>query len=189
MLRKNKKAAIELSIGTIVVIVLAMTMLILGIVLVRSIFTGATESVNEINEGVKSEIKKLFQDENDKAVIRLTDNTAKIKQGDEFNFVFAVRNNEEGSVTQTYSYKTELADKGTCGDLSIPASWILFGEGTLSAAPQQTDEELIRLKVPSDSQICSAKFQLKIYKGTTQSDSNIYEGLSFFVEIEGSGVF
>jgi len=35
----NKKAAIELSIGTIVIVVLVMSMLILGMVLVRNIFS------------------------------------------------------------------------------------------------------------------------------------------------------
>lgn len=34
----NKKAAMELSMGTIIILVLAMTMLILGLILVRSIF-------------------------------------------------------------------------------------------------------------------------------------------------------
>ena len=59
---KNKKAAIELSIGTVVIIVLAMSMLILGLVLIRNIFTGATESVDQINDNVRSEIIKLFQE-------------------------------------------------------------------------------------------------------------------------------
>ena len=39
-MRGNKKAAIEMSIGTIVTIVLAMSMLILGMVLVKNIFSG-----------------------------------------------------------------------------------------------------------------------------------------------------
>ena len=52
----SKRAAIELSIGTVIIIVLAMSMLILGIVLIRSIFTGATESVNTINEKDKNQI-------------------------------------------------------------------------------------------------------------------------------------
>ena len=56
-----KKGAMELSIGTIVVIVLAMTMLILGIVLVRSIMCGAVGLTGDINNKVKSEIDRLFQ--------------------------------------------------------------------------------------------------------------------------------
>ena len=52
MMRKNRDGALELSIGTIVVIVIGMSMLVLGLVLVRTIFTGSTESVKVLNEGV-----------------------------------------------------------------------------------------------------------------------------------------
>ena len=78
---KSKKAAIELSIGTIVVIVIAMTMLVLGLILVKNIFSGATESVDSLNEKVMGEISKLFTDESANVVVKLgSDQTAKIKQ-------------------------------------------------------------------------------------------------------------
>ena len=57
----KKRGALELSIGTIVIIVLAMTMLILGMVLVRSIMCGAVGLTGEINKNVKGEIDRLFQ--------------------------------------------------------------------------------------------------------------------------------
>src|SRR3989344_8659617 len=78
----NKKAAIELSIGTVVIIVLAMSMLILGLVLVRNIFTGAIDSVNDLDGKVKGEISNLFTEEGSKIAIRLgSDKTANIKAG------------------------------------------------------------------------------------------------------------
>ena len=46
---KSKKGAIEMSIGTIVIIVLAITMLILAMVLVRNIFEGSQENNETIN--------------------------------------------------------------------------------------------------------------------------------------------
>ena len=60
---KNKKAALELSIGTVVVLVIGMAMLILGLVLVRTIFTGAKYNVDQINKNVEAEINKLFDEE------------------------------------------------------------------------------------------------------------------------------
>ena len=57
---KNKKAAMELSIGTIVIIVIAITMLILGIVFVRSIMCGAIGLTGDLNDKVTSEINDLF---------------------------------------------------------------------------------------------------------------------------------
>ena len=57
---EGKKGAIELSIGTIVIVVLAMSMLILGLVLVRTIFAGATYNVQQMNDKVKDQINQLF---------------------------------------------------------------------------------------------------------------------------------
>lgn len=56
----SKHSAIELSVGTIVIIVLAMIMLILGIVLVRSIMCGAVGLTGELNTRIKGEIGKIF---------------------------------------------------------------------------------------------------------------------------------
>ena len=54
---ENKKAAMEMSVGTIVTIVLLMSVLVLGLVLITNIFSGATSSVKTIDDKVKSEIK------------------------------------------------------------------------------------------------------------------------------------
>ena len=51
----NKKAAMELSIGTIVIIVLAMSMLILGLVLIKTIFSGAKYNIDTMNDKVRND--------------------------------------------------------------------------------------------------------------------------------------
>ena len=56
----KKKAALELSIGTVVVIVIGITMLILGIVFVRNVMCGALGLTGDLNDKVKGEINKLF---------------------------------------------------------------------------------------------------------------------------------
>jgi len=56
----NKKGAIEMSMTTIVVVVLAMSMLILGMVLVRNIMCGAMGLTTDINTKVTSQINQLF---------------------------------------------------------------------------------------------------------------------------------
>lgn len=187
-MKQNKKAAIELSIGTIVIIVLAMSMLILGLVLVRNIFTGATSSVDEINEGVKSEIKKLFQDESDKAVVRLSGSEAVIKQGEEFGFAFGVKN-VASSGTQTYKYEASAtAVDPTCSGLTIEDAegWIIFGSGDMTADAGKIDQKIIRLKIPEDAPTCSAQFKIEILK---TGDTTPYETLQFFVKVKSSGVF
>ena len=57
---KTKKAAMELSMGTIVVLVLGVSMLILGMVLIRSIMCSGLQITEDLSAGVKNEIKTLF---------------------------------------------------------------------------------------------------------------------------------
>ncbi|MEK6895990.1 MAG: hypothetical protein AABX12_00825 [Nanoarchaeota archaeon] len=56
----SKRAALELSVGTIVVLVLGVTMLIIGMVLVRNIMCGALGLTSDINSKVRGEITRLF---------------------------------------------------------------------------------------------------------------------------------
>jgi hypothetical protein len=57
---KGRKAAIELSIGTIVIIVIAMSMLILGIILVRQVMCAGIVLTEDISRSTENEIKGLF---------------------------------------------------------------------------------------------------------------------------------
>ncbi|MGB9708372.1 MAG: hypothetical protein ACPLXC_03570 [Candidatus Pacearchaeota archaeon] len=57
---KNKKAAFEMSITTIVILVIAVIMLILGLVFVRTIMCRAIFMVSSTTEGAQKEIEKLF---------------------------------------------------------------------------------------------------------------------------------
>ncbi|MGY4884926.1 MAG: hypothetical protein ACP5NZ_05095 [Nanobdellota archaeon] len=90
--KRNKKAAMEMTVGTIVTIVLLMSALVLGLVLTKTIFVNTTNSVNSIDEQMKSEINDLFeQDESKDLIVGLGgESTAKIKQGtDQFGIPFA----------------------------------------------------------------------------------------------------
>lgn len=61
MRRIKKKGAMELSISTIVIIVIALTMLILGIVLVKSIMCSAIKLTSGASSAAQKEVDKLFQ--------------------------------------------------------------------------------------------------------------------------------
>ena len=84
----SKKGAVELSVGTIVILVIGMTMLILGIILVRTIFTGATQNVDVINKGVEDQINKLFSNSDKRIVVNLPKQEVDIKKGVLFGIVY-----------------------------------------------------------------------------------------------------
>src|SRR3989338_8114558 len=58
---RNNKAAIELSMTTIVVVVLSLTLLIMGFVLVRSIMCSAIGLTDEIGGKAKDRVNELFE--------------------------------------------------------------------------------------------------------------------------------
>ena len=57
---RGRKGAIEMSMGTIVTIVLAVSMLILGMIFVRSIMCAGLNISDQIGEGTKNQIRGLF---------------------------------------------------------------------------------------------------------------------------------
>ena len=56
----KKRGALELSVGTMIIIVLALTMLILGMIFVRSIMCSGIVLTEEISRSMENEVKNLF---------------------------------------------------------------------------------------------------------------------------------
>ena len=56
----NRRAAIEMSMNTIVTIVLVVVTLILALVLIRTIFSGSTNAITSINSEIQNQINQLF---------------------------------------------------------------------------------------------------------------------------------
>lgn len=164
----NRKGAIELSIGTIVIIVLAMSMLILGLILVRDIFSGSTEAVDAINKGVISEINKLFTDDNKKIAISPSTQEISIKQGARSQgFAFSVRNNniEEKSFSFVVEVDPDFNIQQKCQiGYSEANSWAIIDSGSFTLGPGQKmdDPELVLFNLPENAPPCTIPYRLDI---------------------------
>ena len=107
---RGKGGAIELSIGTIVIIVLAMSMLILGMVLVKNIFSTSSNNVLELSNKVKGEINKLFV-EDKRTVVYLPNQIAKISQNEDWGLAFGIKNLEMGTAeVGRFGYDVTVSD-------------------------------------------------------------------------------
>lgn len=100
---KSKKAAMELSVSTIVVIVLAMSMLIFGLILIRNIFSGGTQAIDSINDQVTNEINKMFG-EDKKVVIYPSVNPIIVRQDKESGFALGIKNKLTGIQSQNAEF-------------------------------------------------------------------------------------
>jgi len=89
MVLRNKKAAFEMSMSTIIVIVLSVVFLILGLVLLRTIYSSATSSIGTIDDKLKTQLSSLFADEEQPIFIKPEDGQLKIR-ADTANFGFII---------------------------------------------------------------------------------------------------
>jgi hypothetical protein len=168
---KDKRAAMELSMGTIVILVLAMIMLIMGIVLIRTIFDTAGGAITEIDDGVKSEINKIFADPSKKLVLYPAKRTITLKQRSQGEgFAFAVRNTEIDSLEFTYAVEVDPSFdiREKCHITKAEADqWLLIDSGSVSLGPGQKQEEgeLILFNIPDSAPPCTIPYKIDVKYG------------------------
>jgi hypothetical protein len=184
MQKRNKKAAIELSINTIVIIVLAMSMLILGLVLIKNLFQGSTENVTQITDKVRDQINQLFV-EDVKTVVYLPNQKAVIKQNQDWGVAFAIKNLIQGKAEDSsFSYEVVVSDPNVQKNCGISEreveSWIVTGQSDtgISIAPGDTFVSTVRFFIPTGSPLCTVRFHLNV-----KESGKVYDTKSFDVQV------
>jgi len=176
----SKKAAVELSIGTMVVIVLAMSMLILGLVLVKNIFTSSIYNVKSINDKVKGEIGKLFNEEGKKTVVYLADSKAEVDQGGDWGVAFAIKNIEKGTTKSSiFNYRVTSGDiSGDCKGLSKSEAenWIKARQtNTITLDPGEMSPNIIRFSIPETAPLCIVPYNIEVTKDGQQYANDFFD--------------
>ncbi|GAJ19112.1 unnamed protein product, partial [marine sediment metagenome] len=92
---KNRKAAMEMSVGTIVTIVLLMSVLILGIFLIQKIFSSAKGAIDLTDAQLEEQINTLFGDDAE-VVIYPKSGLVEAKQGELEAVGIGIKNLLEG---------------------------------------------------------------------------------------------
>jgi hypothetical protein len=163
----KKKGAIELSIGTIVIIVLAMSMLILGMVLVKNIFSGSNENILQMNDKVKDQINKLFV-EDKKTIVYLSNQIAKIEQNEDWGVAFGIKNLQKGTAEAgKFSYEVTVSDpdvrqKCGLGERDIEG-WMKTGRSdSMTLAPGETYYGIVRFLIPENAPLCTVRFHIDV---------------------------
>ena len=166
---KNKKAAMEMSVGTIVTIVLLMTVLILGLILVKTIFKGAVENIEGIDDAVKNEINKLFaEDDLRKIVIFPSSREVVIKKGeDNLGFAFSIRN--VGTEAAKFTYEIAATETNCPESLGLDEAdgFISLGKsGEVSIAPGTIMEnpKFVKFDIPETAPPCRVRYTITMEK-------------------------
>ncbi len=196
MKRRGNKAALELSMSTIVILVLAMAMLILGLILVRNIFFTATKSVDSLSDKVQGEITDLFASEDKYIIIKLgEDRTAKIKQDtDRFGIAIGARTPDGGTVDlNAFKYKLNLdtdATNNCIEKLGVNKVEGFFTQRMNSLSVFDIAEgdiafEIVEVNIPDGTALCSQKVHVDTY------DNGEFTGYRevFVIQIVRKGFF
>jgi len=170
----NKKAAMEMSVGTIVTIVLLMSVLVLGLVLTTNIFKGATNAVDMTNDQLTDQISKLFS-KDEKIVIYPESRLVQIKQEAIGAVGIGIKNKLTGTAGETkFSYTVSVSDpdlQKKCGaDIrtSDVESWITAGREQINMPIASGDfaNEKIRFEIPVGAPLCTIRFSANVLAGT-----------------------
>jgi hypothetical protein len=171
ILGNSKKAAMEMSVGTIVTIVLLMTVLILGLVMVRTIFKGSIENINGIDKAVKDQINKLFsEDTSRQIVVYPSSRYITIKKGeDNLGFGFSIRNVGEDEDSFTYDVSAvEAQCTSLKTNLAAADKFITLGKTRalpgikLSPGSFMDDPVFVRFTIPQTAPPCKIRYSVEV---------------------------
>ena len=165
---ENKKGAFEMSVGTIVTIVLSVTLLVLGIFFVQNIFRSAKGVTDLTDQQLRNEINKLFSEENEISIYPGT-RLVEIKQETTDGVGIGIRNLLTGtSGDTTFSYEVFVSDTGIqdkCGiNAQTAENWIVTGksEEGISIPAGDFSTQKILFEIPVGTPLCTIRFRVNV---------------------------
>ena len=171
---KSKRAAMEMSVGTMVTIVLLMAVLILGIFFIQKIFGAGTTAIDEIDQSIKNEIRELFsQDESRQIVIYPSAREIRMKKGASGGFAFSLQNIEydDGGFSYTVSV-LEIGSNCQMTESQADSLIILGKSGSNIQIPSGSELEnpiFVKFSIPKTASLCHIRYGIDVKK-----DGEIY---------------
>jgi hypothetical protein len=162
---ENKRAAFEMSVGTIVTIVLSVTLLVLGIFFVQQVFSSAKGVAELTDQQMRNEINKLFSSE-DKIVIYPSTRYIEIKQESTDGVGVGIKNLQQGvSGDMKFSYIVSAEDFSKCGvTAEVAESWIALGKSAtdLSIASGDLATRKVLFNIPVGAPLCTVRYKVEV---------------------------
>lgn len=160
----KKKAAMEMSVGTIVTIVLLMGVLVLGIFLIQRIFSSAKGAIDLTDEQLRNEINKLFSEENE-IVIYPGTRLVEIKQESSDAIGFGLKN--LAASEDTYSYSVRANPGNNCPgsfESENALNLIVVGDSEqgISIESGGSIYRKVRFEIPLGTPLCTVRYSIDI---------------------------
>jgi len=174
----EKRGAMEMSVGTIVTIVLLMGVLVLGIFLVQKIFRSGTNAIDTLDSEIQNQISKLFAEEGKDIAVYPTSREITVKRGDDpKGFAFSIRNSGNDEVTYNYNVTAYDADDCGAGFSKEDANDLMLGDkGLFVLSPGESLElpRLVKFDIPEGTPPCTIIYYLQASGGPKVLSADIY---------------
>lgn len=177
------KKGLEISMGMMITIIIAVITLILAIGLVRNLFTGATQSVTDINAQLTAQIRDIFsQGSSEKIFVLLgNDRIGNIRaDGKLFSFWAGARTNYGTALTNRsdIQFKLELDPTSECyTKLKVTQVSKWFVNPTMPNTGVTALTDVREIKTTADD-MGSARIQVQIPEGTPLCKQEVF--ITFF---------
>ncbi len=166
-----------MSMGTIVTIVLLMSVLIMGLILTRNIMCSGIQLTDEINEKMANQVNDLFSEtETGIKCMGSSGSKATIADGG-LRKIWCVINTD---TTKEYTLEVDEIKTGSGGVSAEEIdSWIEFGKSnTETVTPAGKTMEVVQLNIPEEVDETNVQMTIHIYeeetdKGTVKSTFTI----------------
>jgi hypothetical protein len=172
----------EMSVGTMVTIVLLVIVLVLGIFFIQRIFTSGTNAIDGIDTKIQTEIDNLFAQEGKKIVVYPKEREITMDQGDSGGFGFSIENKDLTDGTFTYQVLVEEIASGCQLTNEQAESLIILGKsGTkeLGSGAKLDDAIFVKFSIPETAPICAIRYSIDVEK-----DGDAYTSSSMDLKIK-----
>jgi hypothetical protein len=169
-----KRGAIELSLGTIVIVILAVLFLIMGIVLVRQLMCSAIGGIKIFDDAVKESMRNLYVTEDKNVVIKEKYND--IPRASGYRVGILIKNEDKANTK--FSYDIVASDLGSCGITKQEAeSYIDIGKTGRDMDISIGNDIGIEVifKIPKDAPLCTIRYTVNAQNGNDPYDSNNFD--------------
>lgn len=172
-IHKSRKASLEMSISTIVIVVLAMTLMGLGLVFIRSMFTNITDTAGTVQDQIKQQILEDLRTGDKKISFPTSEVTIGKKQSN----VLAV--GIKNVLNTAGDFTIEIEDES-----GVLSSGVLGNKGTFiwDTTPQNldvNDANVYPIKFTSDIQTGTSIIKIVVSEG-----GNPYASKTFFLTVQ-----
>lgn len=182
-MRFNKRGSLEISIQAIVIVVLAMTLLGLGLGFIRGMFKNITSTTEDVTEQVRQKILDDLITGDKKVTFPKT--TITIDKGGSDVLTVGVRNKNDKPLHYKMRFTPISNPQGAPFSVDNP-SWFQFAQNQVYTLPA-ADAEVrnIRLSIPTSITSGSYFLTFDVIDDDLQAPNNIYAQKDLFIVVRG----